>query len=217
MNKKNKHFLKTTMLLAGLWLVIFQCHAVDAWQPDPNTGWDNPLWGSETNHLKVGLLLQYAPGTNRTFVGFYRVLNNSSTTNGNSRPDLLQLWLPPFDSRYRMELTDTNGNPVPKTDKGKVLGKPIDQPFKRYRGGISEGVNFAGGYLGRPLLPNVPEPADSFILEDYFSITNAGKYHLKFEMQVIWITNGWKGSLLKSNPPAIWLPPVDAEIEIKNP
>jgi hypothetical protein len=224
MNIKNKSSLKTGILLASLLIVLFRCHFVDAWQPDlsaPNMDPDiNTQWGLETNNVKVGLLIQdSSDASNHTMVGFYPVLNNSSATNGNATPGRLNLWLPPFDSRYRMELIDANGNAVPKTAKGKVLGRPIDQPFKHYRGGISEGVNIAGGYRGRILLPNTRDliPTDAFVLEDYFAITNAGKYHLKFEMQVIWITSGWKSSLLKSNPPAMWLPPVNAEIEIKKP
>jgi hypothetical protein len=219
MNIKYKCSLKTGMLLASLWLMSFRCHAVDAWRPDlsaPNMDPEiNTHWGLETNHVKVGLLIQNSSAaSNHTLVGFYPVLNNNSATNGNARPDVLQLWLPPFDSRYRMELTDTNGNAVPKTAKGKALGKPIDQPFERRGTGIR--VNFEAGYLGRTLLPNVPEPTDPFVLKDYFNITNAGKYHLKFEMRVIWITEGREHST-KSNPPAMWLPPVNAEIEIKNP
>jgi hypothetical protein len=220
MNLKNKRSLQIGVVLAGYLIILFRCHAVDGWQPNGDHDFDkNTLWGSETNHVKAGLLLEYAPDTNRTLVGFYPVLNNSSATNGNIRPDVLQLWLPPFDSRYRMELIDTNGNAVLKTAKGKVLGKPIDKPFKHYRGGISEGVNIAGGYRGRPLLPNVLEdvPSDPFVLEDYFNITKAGKYHLTFEMRVMWFTSGWEGSLGESNLPTVWLPPVNAEIKIEKP
>lgn len=218
MNIKIKRRLKPGMLLASLLIMSFRCHIADAWQPDLSASNMDPEinthWGLETNHVKVGLLIQdSSDASNHTLVGFFAVLNNSSTTNGNSSPGVLQLWLPPFDSRYRMELTDANGNSIPKTAKGKVLGKPIDQPFEHNRGG----VNYEAGYLGRTLLPNVPEPINPFVLEDYFTITNAGEYHLKFEMQVLWVTNERKGSATTANLPTVWLPLVDANIEIKRP
>jgi hypothetical protein len=210
--KKNGRIV--AVILFALCVALFGYKA-NAWEPNTDKDFDkDTIWGVETNCLKAGLLLQYAPDTNHTLVGFYPVLNNSSTTNGNADPDHLWLWLPPFDSRYQMQLTDINGNSVPKTAKGKALGKLIDQPLE-----LRMGVNFAAGYRGQIIRPNSPDviPTDPFVLEDYFTITNAGNYHLKFEMHVIWMTNGWKGSLMKSNPPAMWLLPVNAEIEIKNP
>jgi len=71
MNIKNSRHLKTGMLLASLLIMSFQCHAVDVWQPSDDKDFEkDTLWGSETNHLKAGMLLEYAPDTNHTLVGF---------------------------------------------------------------------------------------------------------------------------------------------------
>jgi hypothetical protein len=161
------------------------------------------IWGKETNGVKAGLMFQYTPDTNHSLVGFIPALNNGCTTN----VDFLCLFLPPFDSRYQMALRDANGMAVPKTAKGKALGSPITKPL---RGRI--GINLKAGFIPRYLVLNNPnvQVSDTFVLKDYFVITNAGKYHFQFDMMVIRPS--------KENPTnVVHLPPVNAEIEINKP
>jgi hypothetical protein len=208
MNIKITNCQKVPILLAYLWIALILCDCGYAWQPEVFYGYDkDTLWGTETNCVKAGLLLQYAPDTNRTLVGFFPVLNNSCATNCPVGENNLWLWLPPFHSRYRMNLTDAKGMAVPKTEKGGAFGKAIDLPLR-----VRTGINVSAGYQGKVLLLNTPNVilSDPFVLEDYFIITNAGKFHLKFEMMVVWPN--------ASNPTnAIHLPPVDADIEIRIP
>lgn len=176
------------------------------WQPDVGiVSTNNILWGTETNHVKVGLNIQYAPDvTNRTLVGFYVVLYNNSNANGNFRPNLLSLGFPPVNSRYKMTLIDDSGNVVAKTKMGNDLDQPFDLHPKRidiYHGyGVKD---FSPFYLD--VLTKNP-----IILENYFVITNAGKYHLKF------ILNTYTGVDAHRVIQPFYLP-VDADIEIKKP
>ena len=193
-------------------VILFWISAAAAWQPsiagiDENFA-DEIRWGAETNCLKAGLLVQFAPATNRTLVGFYPVLNNRCQSNCVSGlSDTLPIWLPSFDRCYAMMLTDGDGSVVSKTENGIALGKQIDQPFR-----VRDGINLAAGYHGRILLLNKPDLilTDSFVLEDYFEITKAGKYHLQVQMTIIWP--------LKTNlTNIVHLPPVNTEFEIKSP
>jgi hypothetical protein len=205
MNMKIKCRPKKGALFLVLTIMVLLSNVLIAWQPTTDMDWNkDTVWGTETNYLNAGLLLQCAPETNHTTVGFFPMLYNDCATNGNISPDMLQLWLPPFESCYQMTLVDDKGNSVPKTAKGKALGKPISQPLK-----IRGGINYAAGYRGRILGPKTPDAIPQpFVLEDYFSITNAGKYHLEFEMQVL------KGT--KQGPQQYHLP-VNVEIEIRKP
>jgi hypothetical protein len=177
-----------------------------AWQPDVRiVSTNNVLWGIETNHIKVGLNIQYASdATNRTLVGFFVVLYNNSDTNGNFRPNLLSLGLPPVNSRYKMTLTDDSGNVVAKTKMGNDFDQPFDLNPKR--------IDIYHGYAVKDFSPFYMDvlTRDPIVLENYFEITNAGKYHLKF------VLNTYTGVDEHRILQPFYLP-VDAEIEIENP
>ena len=157
-------------------------------QDSPTT---RQYWGVETNGVKAALFFYFAPGsTNQVQVTFVPALNNSLTNNGNFvRPDHLLLWLPPFESRYEMDLTDDAGKPVRKTRKGKALGKS-------YLYTEPKGVTTRRGPTDRGVMltPNKPEVLlekapntffgyMSLSLQDYFRISKPGKYHLSFRLR----------------------------------
>ena len=111
-----------------------------------------------------------------------------------------------------MELQDNNGQSVAKTQKGQALNEVLTEPF-----GLTSGINKLAGYGGiPPLHPNYSEMLDGseFTLQDYFVITNSGKYFLKFQMNVIWFPPNWKGSRKTTNVPMASLPPVEVTFEI---
>jgi hypothetical protein len=163
------------------------------------------LWGIETNHVKAGLNIQYAPDeTNRTLVGLFVVLYNSSDTNGNFRSNLLSLGLPPENSRYKMTLLDDKGNVIAKTEMGNNLDQPFDLHPKR--------IDIYHGYAVRDISPFYMDvlTRNPIVLENYFDITNAGKYQFKF------VLNTYTGVDDHGVIQPFYLP-VDADIEIKKP
>jgi len=205
------------IFLTTLWLGLFLCCVGYAWEPSTAKieGFEkNAFWGSETNCLKAGLSMQSTHDKGHTLVGFFILLNNNCKTNIDLRSDMLWLWLPPFDRMFQMELIDANGQPVIKTTRGKALGKQLDRPLV-----LPAGFNSEAGYTKELLLPHNPSIIlPPFILEDYFSITNAGTYKLKFVMKVIKISETLSiTSLKKYPPPTIELPPVYADVPIKYP
>jgi hypothetical protein len=47
--------------------------------------------------------------TNTVPIELIPMLDNTKTNNGNVRPELVHLWLPPLANRYRMALFDEEG------------------------------------------------------------------------------------------------------------
>jgi hypothetical protein len=173
-------------------------------------------WGAETNGVKAGLCFQLAPNaTNQVQVLFLPALSNSQTNNGNLAPDRLHLWLPPFDSRYRMELTDQAGKPVRKTNKGAALGRAyVYSPPKTVttRDPTDRAMLLT---LDKPELVwqivNKGGQTSLFwlSLQDYFQIRNPGKYRIEFQMTVMF----WQ----KDTPwdiKVVCLPPVEADLDL---
>lgn len=113
-----------------------------------------------------------------------------------------------------MNLKDAKGNMVSKTDKGKSLWKPITEPLM-----LKHGMNMQAGYGMRPMQQNRSELfcGLSFNLQDYFVITNAGKYQLTYQMRVILpqTNKEYASAIYTKNFPVLTLPSVVAEIEIK--
>lgn len=168
-------------------------------------------WGVETNGVKAGLYIEKLRGlsgmTNRIPIRCHPLLCNNSTNNGNLGPGMLMFYLPPIENRYRIELTNEQGNVVGKTAKGKALGKPFVQPSIP-TGGVKISTGWHPGTF--ILLAKEVRGLPEFMLQDYFKIADPGKYHLHFEM-----------SVLKPSPSdadqveLTWFPPVDAEIQIE--
>jgi hypothetical protein len=177
-------------------------------------------WGAETNGLKAGVFFNLAPGsTNQVQVFFVPAINNSLATNGNFlRADRLHLWLPPFDSRYRMQLTDEAGSPVRKTHKGKTLAKPyVYSPPQR----VTTAPPTDRAVMLAPNEPqSLPERASGnspfayrpLSLLDYFKVTNSGKYHLKFQISVLFWTMQNPSDLH-----LVALPAVEADLDLQLP
>lgn len=178
---------------------------------ESNSEWEASLlgpdtfWGEATNGVKSALHVEQLSGTNM-LIRCTPILKNTNT-------NILSLNLPPLKSRFIMEFRDNNGKAVTKTQKGKDFKKALTDPLY-----LTTGINTPAGY-GRlpPLHPNYSEMLDGydFVLQDYFLITNSGKYNLTFQMKVVWFPSDWKGSLKTTNVPVINLPAVNAQIEIK--
>lgn len=192
-------------------------------------------WGDETNHIKAGLLLKYSLNTtNQTLVQITPLIFNGSISN--MTPvcfgDKMFLWLPPLASRYQLTLLDGNGMPVTKSSKGRSLGEPLDvnpkpprpaNPFGPIMGSLQNPFRDPGyrvcyvklnatnqiTYYDRPTAEEFPE---TFVLQDLFKITAAGKYRLKFELRAL----KPKFGMTTVNLQPYYLP-VNVEIEILKP
>jgi hypothetical protein len=208
--------MKNNCLLFG-WLIaawIVSVWYVAADEPANSVAQQNHegvYWGVETNGVKAGLYIEKLQGlsglTNRVPIQCHPLLYNSSTNNGNlHRGGMLMFYLPPVESRYRIELTDEQGNMVGKTAKGKAFGKPFIQPLTLAKG-INTGWRRKEQFI---LLAGEERGLPELKLQDYFKIVDSGKYHLHFEM-----------SVLKPNPndadqvELICFPPVDVEVQIR--
>lgn len=196
------HRFKYVVFLLLVWLetsVPRVAHGSEEW-------WElEPIvWGLETNGLSAGLLIY----TNQTTSRFIPVLRRQVVAT-----NWLYLSLPPKENLLQMDLWDAGNRAVAKTDRGRALGRPLREPLR-----VVSGINYHAGYSKCAMPP--PEFAQlltnlAFTLDDYFNITNAGNYHLKFLMRVVWFPPGWKGDTTKGPPPTILLPPVEAVIKIE--
>jgi hypothetical protein len=181
----------------------------------------NAFWGAKTNDIALGLEIQsrsnglhpgLAIGTSNGLETVCTPLIRNSGTNW------ITFYMPPPSSRFQMTLTDENGHPVGPTAKGRSLGRPLSQPAFR-----SKGINYRAGFSPcPPFIPHHSQELDAFAfsLQDYFQLTGPGTYHLKFQMNVIWLVPGSPlGTIIPrntTNVPLIALPPVDAEFQIKD-
>ena len=180
---------------------------------ETNAEWEASLlgsdtfWGASTNGVKSALNIEALSVAN-PLIRCTPILKN--TNNG-----YLLMYLPPLKSRFIMELKDSNGTAVEKTQMGKALNEALAEPF-----GLTTGINTRAGYGRLPSLrPNYSEKLDgyAFNLQDYFVITNSGTYNLAIQLRVIWFLTPWKGSLKTTHVPVVNLPAVNARIDVKFP
>lgn len=161
------------------------------------------------NGLQTALYIDQVSTTNDLAFGCTPILRNTAT-------NVLWIYLPPVNNRFRLMLLDDHGNVVPMTDKGKQLGGTITEPFR-----VVTGINTRAGYTGcPPLQENHAEmlAGSKFSLHDYFYIKKPGNYLLRFQMLVIWFPPTWKGAIPQgTNVPVVALPPVQAQIKLNSP
>ncbi|SRR5579885_293522 len=160
-------------------------------------------WGKETNHMAAGLILQYSPDTNRPDVALFAVLRSSFTNNSGDGYSS-SLWLLPVEHRYQMTLRDREGHLIPRTEWGVKC-------METFMINMNE-IDMYHGYQrcflkSNHLLIVIPSP---LLLRDYFQITNAGKYHLEFEIRAV------KKLFVERKIEEYHLP-VTVRIEIRNP
>jgi hypothetical protein len=209
------------ILLTGFYLLVggksegAENKSLANWQPDIYAvNKANTIWGSETNHVQVGLNVQYSSGPNGSAsVGvvvalFYDSDTNRDftpfiTTNGTREKDHFSLMLPPKASRYKLVLFDRDGNIVPKTKVGESFDQPFDtnpKKLDKYR-----------GYVNVVLFPLQVDvlPEDKLILQEVFNIPKPGKYHLQFVLNTL-VATGDSGI-------GPFYLPVDVDIEISEP
>jgi hypothetical protein len=195
----------SAVLLLGRADAFAQAASVSGSGTEEDSAAPNTFWGADTNGLKFGLHIETARNTSNAvaWIKCTPILRYSGT-------NTLWIYLPPVLSRFQMALTDEKDRLVAPTTKGRRLGEPLPAPF-----GVTTGINYRAGYSGcPPLHPGHCEVLgeSEFILQDYFSITNAAKYRLSLQMKVIWFPPGWKGTRKTTDVPVVTLPPVDARI-----
>jgi len=185
--------------------------------PRPDT--TRLFWGAETNKVKAGLSVGYYSETAfRYFKGdadsipirCFPLLHNENTNTGVLDSNLLVFDMPLSDNGIRLDLIDDNGNPVNKTEKCKMLGKTAPT-FYKPSPDPRTGVTVDTGW--RPtrcmLLSNQSKGIGSpLFLDDYFQITNSGKYHLRFGLCAFKSVGAGTNEL-------VHFPVVDAEIEVQ--
>lgn len=197
------------LFLLAMVITMFTHQAIG----DSNSEWESSLhgtdtfWGAATNGVRSALHIEPLSGTN-ALIRCTPILKSSHT-------NILLMYFPPLNNRFIMELQDSNGRVIAKSPKGKALNETLTEPF-----GLTTGINRLAGYGGiPPLYPNHSEMLGGaeFVLQDYFQITNSGKYNLTFQMRVICFPPDWKGSIKpkSTNVPVINIPAVNAQIEIK--
>lgn len=207
----HKHSYNIGWVFGIVWFAfLLPCLGQDPWS------WDGEFWGAETNGVQSGLDVQHSFGSKNTILTRCTpVFRNNRTNNGNRGPARLLLYLPPMESFYQLSLLDEKGNRIVRTKKGESFGKQISKPLFR-----STGINYNAGYRAYFVDRDQPQGiADcSFILQDYFDVTNTGRFHLKVEMQAAWITPNWtaSASLRTTNLPMVHFPPIDAFITIED-
>jgi hypothetical protein len=197
-------------LIALTWFV-FACNSFGGNSKDGDGGFAGPetFFGADTNGAAIALYINQIISTNNAPIRCTPILKSGlMQTNG------FWLWFPPLESCYQLTLLDEHGNSVLKTPKGKLLGKPITEPLMVKVGG----VNIKGGYKGRKITASQTETLSdfAFVLQDYFILTNSGKYHLIFSMRAV-RPKGGSGhdlSLYTTNLPIFNFPPVESEITI---
>jgi hypothetical protein len=144
-------------------------------------------------------------------VRFVPALENTLTNNGNITPSMLRLWLLPLESAYTMQVRDAAGRPLQGRARARSMGKSISAPLD-----LKLGKNFQAGYRGIQLVSANPVPLGDYSFDplSYFTVSRQGSYHLSFQLKVIWITSGWKGSLQSTNLPVVDLPAVEVVFEV---
>jgi hypothetical protein len=125
----------------------------------------------------------------------------------NARRDRILVFLAPDGSRYKMALFDQDGRPVQKTEAGQALGVPT-VPHK-YEVNMEHGYNDYGLVRG---IRRVTVNQDKMLLQDYFRITNSGKYRLELQVGLVWGI-----PLMKTNAvfQFLFLPPAVGDVDIK--
>lgn len=167
------------------------------------------FWGPETNGVKVGVCLKESEVSVPTNIAA-RLLLYPLLTNGGTNSWVLEI--PKVEQRFRLEMTDEKGTKVPKTAKGKKLGKSTPKPYKPAPNPIT-GVTHDTGY--RPL-KRILSPGDvllvspPLLLHDYFQLDKPGKYMLNFEMVVF-----KSGEVASNKVQLIHFPPMAVEVEVK--
>ena len=185
----------------------------------PDADWEsefptsNTFWGAETNGIKAALLIEPIISSNNIPICCTPILKFSIQSSNSLHT--VNVYFPPFESCFGVTLRDDNGNDIPKTDKGKSLGKAISGPLMVKIGGL----NSHAGFRMVPIIQNHSEVLSEFAfnLQDYFFVTNSGKYHLIYEMHVVLpqFDKGSRAWLYTEPPQTIVLPPVAADIETR--
>lgn len=130
---------------------------------------------------------------------------------------------------FAINLVDTNGQPVKKTEYGKEFGQQLTQEECRKRCG---GRRYTGAWFFIPFYPNVQHWTDIgwFSLPKAFELTQAGEYTLHLRMRLIQTGVSDSSGTLRTNIfnwpylapksksiyfQSIWLPEVTAKIRIR--
>gem|GEM_PF-1326904 len=193
-------------------LTISTLHIVFAKIDSESSEWENyftgpnTFWGAETNGLIVGLYVEPLVSSNNMSISCTPLFKSNVTNTP-------WIYIAPIESRFQMFLFNDKGNPVAKTTKGIKLGSPLTKPVK-----LKNGINFKAGFVGiPPIRKDHTEKLDfaQFQLQDFFIITNSGKYRLEFQMKAICFPSGWRGNHISTNVPILNFPSIEAQIEIK--
>jgi hypothetical protein len=150
-----------------------------------------------------------------------RNLNGYSSTNycgvyvSNQSANKFHLWVDCPAVWLKVDLLDSSGQPVEKTEIGKQFGKPFDMAqlhemlAKRYRqwtSGRSRGTGF------EPIVASSGSfPLTGFNLPELFKLKQAGEYSLRVQLPLI-----QRIGENAANPEIkiVWLPAVTAKIQI---
>ena len=178
------------------------------------------FWGSDTNGLKAGLSMGYYSGQSFQYftrrsdaipIRCFLVMDYNGTNFGHGFKDVLILDLPQKPC-YQLDLQDAQGRAVQKTAKGKELSNIVPEYYKLSPNPSTGSIVDMGHRPHRQHVPNdgfsspLTEP---FILQDYFAITNAGKYKLNFRLCVFVPRGDSSGT-----EDLFWLPVVQCDIDI---
>ena len=138
----------------------------------------NIVWGAATNSFRSGVYCE-----NRRIVLNYpkmEMAQEAYLVLGNTSSNKMYYFAPKYGQSFGMEMTDVNGLVLPKTDKGKTTGQPLQlNPGTLARYWKKE------GYHGGVLSPNENLILEKFNLVEYFRLDKQGTYKLKISQSIL--------------------------------
>jgi hypothetical protein len=168
-------------------------------------GWENRIaWGAETNHIKAVLYWE-TNWSGKTFKPWTKFVPGFFRSSASTNEELY--WIPPEPERYRVVARDSNGIRVPKTEKGKTMGRAI--PAKPKLIGWRQG---GGPYEPCGLASASPEPKfflPTFKPSDFFIFERPGKYEFEWQVRLV--------RTISSNIDTVVFPSVKVEIVVDPP
>jgi hypothetical protein len=166
--------------------------------------------GAETNGIVCGI--SFTPSFGKRSSVFYVNLINTTT---NFIRGLLRI---PIDGRANIDLLDSEGKPVPKTDAGIKVGVWTDQQIKDWFENNREkpwpfGHKESKG-IADILFPLWPVQIGAGIsLPQLFQIKQAGEYTLHFQMRVAQTRVDTSGKIELN---IFWLPEVVTKVQVSH-
>ena len=119
----------------------------------------------------------------------------------------------PAPCLFAVELFDSGGKPIEKTDAGKKFGLPLSQEEIKSWWPVQHGPSYRPPFfLTSPIQPYPGIGVGEFSIPETFQLRQSGEYELHLRMRLIQCKQEASGQLYFS---MIWLPEVTAKVQIR--